>query len=169
MRPRDLRRRHADTRAAAMVEALVVIPLFLVVFALLLFVGNLYGQKQKTLRDARQRAWSYAMHDCQGTEPDVTQQGGGTGSLTDLQGQLGPGAPTIDPNQYNGDPTGGQSLTGGGGVSVATSKSQAQAGGLVGGFSQSVQTTTRVTCNEAIHDGNPVGMISYAFDLLRQF
>jgi hypothetical protein len=152
-----------------MVEALVAIPLFITVFALLLYVGNLYAQKQRTMREARQRAWSYAMHDCQGSEPDVSQQGAGTGSLGDIQGQIGGGGSPVDPNQYNGDPLGGQTLSGTHGVAVATSKSQAQASQLAGGFSQKLSTTTRVTCNEAIHDGDPVGMISYAWDLMKQF
>lgn len=153
-------RRERRARGAALVEAVAAIPFFLVAFACSLYVAHLYGEKLRTMRDARQAAWTYAMHDCTGSGASTSPDGS-----TPL-GDLGGGS---DPNLYNGDAIGAGSFTKEWGTAVATAESQASASRIIGGFSKKLATTTRVQCNETPHDGDPLGMLRFAWGSLTSF
>lgn len=63
--PRPFRaRRRAGQRGAAMVEGLVAIPVFMVIFASAVYIQNLYATKLKTMSDSRNSAWSNSMGAC---------------------------------------------------------------------------------------------------------
>ncbi len=136
---------------------MVAIPFFVVIFASLVYIVALYAQKERTMREARQNAWTYALRGCSGSE--ATTQGFGGSAVTDL----GIGG---DPNQFNGDPQGGGLFSQQYGQAVSTSKGKAKAGLLIGGYTKDVATTTRVQCNEVPHDGDPLGMLTYAWGSL---
>lgn len=58
-------------RGAALVEAAVVIPFFIVIFIALVFFSRLYIEKMRTMSDAKQIAWTYAMNNCEGQPPEI--------------------------------------------------------------------------------------------------
>jgi hypothetical protein len=54
-------------RGAAMVEALIAIPFFLILFVLSIFLNQLYKEKLRTIRETKQCAWASAMTgNCEG-------------------------------------------------------------------------------------------------------
>src|SRR5262245_30047615 len=59
-------RKRRSRRGAAMVEALVAIPFFIVIFATTMFVGSFYQEKLRTLRESKRCAWDHALHGCNG-------------------------------------------------------------------------------------------------------
>jgi hypothetical protein len=66
-----------------MVEAVVVIPTLLILFAAMVFTWRLYGEKIRVTGDARSTAWSYAVSNCgdpgdPGPEDDTTIGSGAT-------------------------------------------------------------------------------------------
>ena len=65
MTPAASRRRLARcARGAALVEAVIVLPLFVALLAAFFFVTELYLQKLSALREARQAVWSHALSGC---------------------------------------------------------------------------------------------------------
>lgn len=71
------------SRGAAMVEALVLIPLLILLHISLLYMNNAYGAKLTTMRDARRDVWPKALQASGG--------GGGDGSLAPVSGQMATG------------------------------------------------------------------------------
>jgi hypothetical protein len=61
---RGLRTRRRS-RGAAMTEAAVSIPVFLLLFAALIFLGKLYAMKGTARMEARSAMWSWALAGCQ--------------------------------------------------------------------------------------------------------
>jgi len=123
-----------------MVEAVVAIPFFIIIFVSMLYVGKLYAQKQRTLREAKRQAWTYALNNCEGSAGNATKQGGGAPS---------PGGAQIPPSggKYAKN-SGGGSLTKDSSTASATVKATVVADKLIGGFANKLSTTTRMTCNE---------------------
>ena len=69
--------RRKGQRGAALVEAVVVIPFFIIIFASMIFIGQLYGEKQRTMREAKQNVWVYAMGNCEGSMSNVSSESDG--------------------------------------------------------------------------------------------
>lgn len=63
-----------------MVEAVMSMPFFILVFTILIFLGKLYREKLRTIREAKQAAWVTAMANCEGGPASV--QGAGNDYLT---------------------------------------------------------------------------------------
>ena len=140
-------------RGAAMTEALVAIPFFILIFATTMFVGKFYGEKMKTLRASKECAWSHAMAGCNGGCPADTGVVGGESlqpeGTQDPNTQGAPGGETMSKDWYQ---------------SKFTVKSSAQASGIIGGFEKKVETTTTVMCNEEPQDGNLWGVAKYIWN-----
>lgn len=143
-------------RGAALVEALAVIPFFLVIFASLVYVGRLYAEKQRTLREARQYAWTFAMNSCAG-DPQ--------GAAVESTGNPNTEIDLSDAKKYK-DSGGDQSLSKDWGEAVVTVKGTVTASKLLGGKTNKLSTTTRVQCNEAPVEGDLVGVLRYAWKTL---
>jgi hypothetical protein len=151
----QLRRRRAR-RGAAMVEALATIPFFIIIFVSMLYVGKLYAEKQRTLRQAKEYAWVFAMKNCSGSAANVTQESNGSpGNEIDLG----------EADNYKGQ-GGDKSLNKDFGTSVSTVKGQATASKLIGGKTSNLSTTTKVQCNEEAIDGNIIGVLKFAWHTL---
>jgi Flp pilus assembly protein TadG len=164
---RDSQLRKRRQRGAALVEAVVIIPFFIIIFASMIFVGQLYGEKQRTLREAKQNAWVYAMGNCQGSTSDVSSESDG-----DPMNQLQNNDPNVDPNQtqqFSGSDPGMAKLQQDMGTAVATSTGTVTASKGIGGFSNKLSTTTRVQCNEAPIDGNLFGVFKFAWNLFKKW
>lgn len=86
-RSRRIRRsamRRTRSRGAAMVEAIVLIPLFILLHISLLYMNRAYGSKLATMRDARRDVWPNALQASSGGGGG----GGGDGSLGSVSGQM---------------------------------------------------------------------------------
>ena len=146
-----------------MVEAVVAIPFFITIFVSMLYVTHLYAEKQRTLRDARQIAWTHALKACEGSTASTIAE---TNPSNDLGGAGENADPTADPSveQYAGK-AGGSELLQDWGTAVATSKSSVNTGFLLGSQNKSLSTTTRVQCNEKKRKGNLLGVLKMAWGL----
>jgi hypothetical protein len=165
-------RRRSGERGAAMVEAVVAIPFFLLMFAGILFVGNLYQTKMTVMRQAKESAWNYAMCNCGES---------GDGMSTKCQPADGPaagsgGSDTASPTGYDpgsiskvGSGPSGELASKSFGSSKASMEQSVTADGFLGGFSKKMSSQTKVMCNEAPHDGDIKGWGSAAFDSLTKW
>jgi hypothetical protein len=150
----DLLARRRRRRGAAMVEALVAIPFFIVMFACTMFVGSFYQEKMRTMAESKRCAWDHSINGCQGgctaDQSDVggsgqMQQPGGTGnSKTDTA----PGSQIMSADFYQ---------------SSFTVKSSATASNVIGGYVKPIQSTTTVMCDEVPADGNIAGVVKYVW------
>lgn len=122
------RRRH---HGAAMVEGLVVIPFFVLIFAGIMFAGNVYEQKLVNLAEARNLAWTDSMANC-GRAPNFLPP---IGSLESVAGG-NPGTQLCNENF---------GITNAGEASSSVNVDGAYS------FSQSVDARVpRLFCNEAV-------------------
>ena len=64
-----MRNRRRNQRGAAGVEAVIVLPVFVIVFASLLYVRDSAVAKQQAEQQARSCAWLYSAQDCEGAIP----------------------------------------------------------------------------------------------------
>ena len=166
--------RRRSQRGAAMVEAAVSIPFFIVIFMALVFVGGLYVQKMETVRLSRSVAWQYAMANCKGSVPNA-QTGEDLGGA---QSDTNPPGSSQSMGTSGDDHTSDfKSAPGGGIVSKGVSMSTATMSGDVkttgkdaqgnssSVYSAHVVTTTWVPCNEEPVDGDLHGVLKTAWGL----
>jgi Flp pilus assembly protein TadG len=161
-RSRKAAGRSRRARGAAMVEALVAIPFFIVIFVSILYIGHLYGEKQRTLREAKQGAWSYALNNCEGGSNATEQTDDNPQEALDSQGAS---SDSGDIDKY-APSSGGSSFLKSWGTAVYTVKGTVVADGLLGGFQNSLSTTDRVQCNEKPEDGTVDGVLKYGWSLI---
>lgn len=149
------RRSRRSERGAAMVEALVAIPFFIVIFALTMFVGQFYGEKLRTIRESKKCAWDHSINGCNGgCQADTQAAGSGNdvnppGGSGDSKSDNSPGSQIMSKDFYQ---------------SKFTVKSSATASPYLGGYVKPVESTTTVTCDETPEDGNPVGVAKYLWN-----
>lgn len=164
---KDRLRRRRKSRGAAMVEAVVVIPFFIIIFASMIFVAKLYGEKQRTLRVSKEYAWTYAMANCESGGANTTLESGGS-----PMGQLGSQDPNVvsDPlHQFNGSDPGMDKFDKNWGTASSTVTGSVTASKAIGGFTNNLSTTTKVQCNEKRQEGNVRGLFHFAWDLFKQW
>jgi hypothetical protein len=141
------RARRRSERGAALAEALVAIPFFIIIFALTMFVGKFYGEKMKTMRQSREIAWAGATAGCNG----------GAGSPLEE-------AATADLQEAAGAP-GTEIFQRGFGNSSTSMTAQVNASNVVGGFGVPIKSTTIVACNEKRQETNLLNVATYIFKL----
>lgn len=149
-----MRRRHNPAgrvlrrqRGAALVEAVVAIPFFLLVFACLLYIVRLFLVKEYTVADSRSKVWEYALNSC---------EGGGATKKNDPPS----GAPKVN-SKYKGA-TGGGKLDTNWGSAVYTSHGNVTTGAYLG-FSDKLSTSTRMQCDEKPEEGNLINALMTAW------
>jgi hypothetical protein len=146
-------------RGAAMVEAAVSIPFFVVIFACILYAGRVYQAKLRVMRETKQSAWTYGMANC-GTAGDPITT---SPQASDATQTLDPGTPapglSTDPLHQIGatNGPGGDTATRSFGTSTAQ-KSAPVLGPSGLAFQTQVKNTESVMCNEPPHDGSVKGM-----------
>ncbi len=151
---RTFRSSRKRQRGAVLVEAAVVIPTFIVLLGAMLFLHHVVREQQRVAKDARNRAWGYAMGSCRGSGNGVPQP--------DFTSTM-PGAPGSAKLQ---DDLGTASASESGTVSVS---SDGSGGGLVAGtglfaFSQTVSAHTVVFCNDQVEPGDIGGVFHWLLD-----
>ncbi|GAC1367396.1 MAG: hypothetical protein NVSMB47_18470 [Polyangiales bacterium] len=169
---RALRRSRVSERGAALTEAVVAIPFFLIMFAGIMFVGTMYETKLRVMRLAKESAWDYAMCNCgeAGDEPSSkcrTPEGTSASS-----GGSESGSPSgYDPSaisKVGSGPSGGVASKSFG-SSQASMEASITADGFLGGYTKKMSSRTKVMCNEAPHDGSLTGWGTAAFDSLTKW
>jgi Flp pilus assembly protein TadG len=142
-------------RGAAMVEALVAIPFFIVIFAVTMFVGQFYNEKLRTMRESKRCAWDHAMNGCKGgCNADTASAGSGTETQPpqgtgDSKSDSAPQSNITSKDYYQ---------------SKFTVKSKATASNTIGGWVRNIESTTTVMCDEQPEDGDPIGIAKYLWN-----
>jgi hypothetical protein len=159
----------ARARGAALVEALVVIPFFILTLAALIFAGAVYSTKLRAMREAKSRAWAYAMANC-GEAGD-----GSIGSAANWNGAR---------QGYDGNPTSGVPLNGAApaqgaqgmnlltkdvNAAVVTVEHATRSDVQIGGREVRPKATERVVCNEPPYDANLLNVMRRAWSTLNPF
>ncbi len=161
--------KRGSLRGAALIEALVVIPFFILTLAALIFAGSVYSTKLKAMREAKSQAWSYAMSNCGEA---------GNGSIGDARNWSGA------TQSYDGNPTSGVSMSGANAAqgaqgtsslrrdvnaAVATVEYSTRSDLQIGSHEVRPKATERVMCNEPPYDANLSNVMSRAFSTLTGF
>ncbi len=147
--------RRSRRRGAAMVEALVAIPFFIVIFASTMFVGSFYQEKLRTMAESKRCAWDHSINGCKGGCNADTSTAGSAAEAQPPQGtgnsktQNAPGSQIMSKDFYQ---------------SKFTVKSSATASNVVGGYVKQIESTTTVMCDEVPEDGNLVGVAKYLWN-----
>ncbi|HNS99459.1 MAG TPA: hypothetical protein PKL73_21045 [Polyangiaceae bacterium] len=160
-------RKIRSSRGAAVVEAVVVIPFFIIIFASMIFVAKLYGEKQRTLRVSKEYAWTYAMANCESGGANATLESEGS-----PMSQLESNDPNVnsDPlSQFQGSDPGMEKFDKSWGTASSTIQGSATASKAIGGFTNHLSTTTKVQCNEKPQKGNLRGVFHFAWSLFKQW
>lgn len=139
-------------RGAAMTEAVVAIPFFILMFAGTVFIGDFYKEKLRTLREAREKAWVHASANC---ESDAANTEGAGISMV----------PPEDENPGQGAP-GSDVITKGYDEAHAKVEGHATSSNILGGVTKQVKSESYVTCNEKPQNGNPFGVFKYVGDVI---
>jgi len=138
-----------------MVEAVVAIPFFIIIFAAAMFVGKLYTSKITTMRVARDQAWEKAVAGCGDAEnnddPPITQRNDvnppPTFKAQNRDVSKAPAA-TVASKRF-GDATGSAETT-------------IVAGKVMGGQAKNVKSVIIVPCNEQTQNddiGSTLGFV----------
>lgn len=161
------RRNRTAQRGAAMVEGVVAIPFFLLMFAGIIFVGKLYETKMRVMRQTKEAAWDYAMCNCNDKGDPISSRCLTPEAATAGAGGSESGKPEgFDPGEVDkaGKGPGSETATRKFGSSLASMETTITADKFLGGFTKSVSSRTKVMCNETPHNGDVKGWGSAAFD-----
>ena len=137
-------------RGAALVEMVVVVPLFILLFASMLFVHHVVAKQQRVQLVARNAAWQKAMSSCSGgaevIAPDFTSRmDGAPGSEVSLTASSGQAIGSSEDN-----------------VSVSVLGSGRAEAGL--SFNQAVQSRAIVMCNARTQPGDIPGAFRWLWN-----
>lgn len=163
-----LRRR--NKRGAALAEAVVIIPFFIMIFACILFVGNLYKEKLRVMRLTKESAWAFAMENCGKPGAPMTTEG-----IPRSGDAPGSGQAAAEPASELDDLSEGEKASGGKmdltskkdfGSSDTTMQSSVSADGYIGGFTKNVTSHTRVMCNETPQNGDILGFLKAGYQAI---
>ncbi len=162
-----IRRRRRGERGAAMTEAVVAIPFFLILTSSILFVGKMYETKLRVMRATRQSAWSYAMCNCGsgGDGATTSCKPGDPGAAATPGAPMGGAPPGYDPSALDkaGKGPGGDTAKKDYGTSKANMSQKVVSDVFLTGFSKEMKSETHVMCNEAPRNGDLKGWLSSAF------
>ena len=142
------RRPFRRQRGAAFAEALIIIPLFTVMFGAVMYLGTAYDTKMSTMRSSKGAVWGQASPGCEGaadSTANTTVTAGPTeSSLGGLEGTLS------TPKQYATLPSLSRHLE----TPVQTKKSQAQrtSDGVLGHQALNLRTSGVAACNVVPRD-----------------
>lgn len=138
--PRAVRaRRRAGQRGAAMVEGLVAIPVFMVIFASAVYIQNLYTTKLRTMSVSRSSAWTNSMGSCSSGKTAQINLFGTTLEIPIpeksalVAGQEAPGGLLCEAEFSE---------------STVDSKDSVKMSDYMGGSVSNVATQTKILCNE---------------------
>lgn len=161
----------AAARGAAMVEAIIVIPVFILVLAGSIFLWRAYTQKEALMPDARMRLWTYAIDTNCGDRGDASEPGPevdttSIGQQQDSSDALPSGVNASEASKVGGGAS--STLNDGLGSASIDAKATVKAPSLLGGTTTTVRAHLTMMCNEAPHDGDLSGLASSGLDLVKK-
>jgi hypothetical protein len=159
------RRARSGERGASLVEAVAVIPVFLLFMAGMSYMHRLYTHKLTVESSARSHTMAYALGGCQGDFATVVHANDGNLSQAPPSGVGDPG--DIHPQDGNG-----QLMEQQGGETVATLKHTSSTvqttfdpGSTFPNATKSSQSSSTAMCDEVPQKGDLPGLIKYAIHL----
>lgn len=168
----------ARRRGAAMVESIVVIPIFILFFVGMMYFRKMYQNQLAVMRLARIAAVSYGMNGCNGSptaaiDEDIAAGGISVGSVDTLLGSTHIGSTSgSDPKtgQKSGNPVGaalGAKGMDGDKIATASLSSSASAGSPLYAmiFRSTVTSTSYLSCGEPHKAGDVTDVLVYVKDL----
>jgi hypothetical protein len=150
-------RGRTSERGASLVEAVLVVPVFIVLLAGSLFLHQTLAKTQRTMLAARYQAWNAAMNDCKpngaaAPQPELTSDmSGAPGSDVSLLASMGDATGTSEDIAH-------VAILGQGPSPVA------QAGTL--DFHADIHSQAVVTCNATTEGGDIGGVIKWFYNQL---
>jgi hypothetical protein len=163
MRARRSRRRGEE--GAALVEAVVAIPFFLIVLGCIGFAGQTYSTKLGVMRNAREKVWAYAAANC-GTRGDASSSPSGldtTGITTGTETNGNNGGANTSPAGAAGNSPHSDVISKDLGSASVTSQSDVAATGILGAMHATPSARRKVMCNEPPYDGSLGGAVQAAW------
>ena len=169
-------RRNRGSRGAALVEALVVLPFFILIFAGIGYLGKLYSTRQVVGVQARKCAWMAAYNACPSSGVGVaecsTAEEKNPGDKIDPNKDF-EGFPNKDENpeevaawdEANGDPK--SDLTREFGSVIATAERESPGLNYPGMSKKTARASNKVMCNEPGRDFDFGGLASATFHIIR--
>lgn len=163
--PARLRARRRK-RGAAMVEAVVVLPFFIIVLASLGYIARLYGTRQQVGADSRKCAWLNAVNSCEGAlPPECSAQKTSDGNLANN------GVQDLNPDDGDADSIsnsspGAVSLQDSFGSTVVEVSRDASAAQLLGASAPTVKASTKVMCNEKARGTDVAQILDFTYQTL---
>lgn len=149
-----------------MVEAVVAIPFFIIIFAGMVFMLHVYTGKARTMRQAKHAAWSYSMNYCSGSVPNAGTTTGNAELESGLEDHgAGAGADFSPLDKFRSMPE-VQSFSKSGNSAVGTVSGKAEASKVLGGYTQKLDSSVRVVCNEEPVNGSLSSVVEKAWDLI---
>jgi hypothetical protein len=176
LKSRDLRARGAR-RGTAMLEAIIVISVFILFFVGMIYFRKLYQEQLTIMRLSRAAAVGYAMNGCNGTPTEnISKDLLGTSIVVDATGDPSgsthvgsTGGTNPKVGKKGGNPVGGAlGGTGLDGDKIAsdTLSTTASAGSPESAlFKATVRSTSFMTCGEPHKAGDASDMLTYVKDL----
>jgi hypothetical protein len=162
-------------RGAILVEAVVVLPIFIIIFAGIVFVGKFYDAKLSVMRASRQSAWTEAMANC-GTagDPGTTRAQPADDSLPTAENEDPPGGGQPDgvdlasALRIVGDAPHKDIATAGYHGKKAKTERNVTADQPLGAIEKSVSGQAHVMCNEAPFDADRAQFRQAAMQTFRE-
>jgi hypothetical protein len=170
-------RSRARARGAVLVEAVIVIPVFIILFAGIVFFGKIYDAKLNMLRLTRQSAWTHAMANC-GTagDPATTTEPGNLDPAAEAEdppggasGQPdGVAGPLRDALRIVGDAPHKDVATNGYKATQSKTDTSVKADEPIGSITKQVSGASHVMCNEAPFDADRARVREAAMQTFRE-
>jgi len=135
-------------RGAALVEAVVVLPVFVALLAALVYFERLYSGRLVAARDARAAAWQTSLAGCEG-RPAAAE--------VPLPAALGRYAAAA----------GGARVVAGSGTTTAIARQRVGGDAVLGLLPAEVTAEAELVCNERIASGDLAGVLRYGWDRAR--
>jgi hypothetical protein len=169
MHRRNARRHRNHQRGAALLEGLILVPVFIVAFVGLLFAHRYYADTARATGLARQKAWTAARGGC---TSDAVELMNGDSFFNEVKSnQLERGASPVTEL-----PSEGRNLDGADATKITSRKAKVveTASGsastpLLAAFEASHQVTSIVACNEVPEDGDIFAAVKSAFNQLTRW
>ena len=146
------RGRRRGQRGAALVEMVVVVPVFIVLFAGMVFLHHTAAKTQRSMLAARRQAWDTAMNGCMANggvvpQPNLTSDmNGAPGSDSSILANLGSSTGTAsDVADVSVFATGPATVAGAGSI----------------GFHSDIHSTVIVSCNAQTRPGDLPGVLQW--------
>jgi hypothetical protein len=158
--------RRSTQRGAALTEAVAVVTLFVLLWAGLMFVFQLYAAKTATRGDARAAVWTHALGSCQGDAAQTsTDEGADLGEvLADDEagedtGIPAEGEPLLDQAGQVGELELGESW------GVATASAERDGPRVLSLSADKLTSSMRVQCDEVPRGADPLSVLGFLWDL----